>query len=108
LATVDFQSVTVQGQVTYRIADPKRLAALMDFSLARDGQAYVSDDPKRLGDRVAMQVEVIVQQAVQALELKQALRASALIARSAQKELAAQAEIQALGLEVLGVSIIAV
>lgn len=108
LVTADFQSVTVQGQVTYRIGDPRRTAALMDFSLGKDGQSYVSEDPKRLGDRVAMQVEVIVQQAVQALELKQALRASAMVARAAQKELAAQAEIAALGLEILGVSIMAV
>lgn len=108
LVTADFQAVTVQGQVTYRIGDPQRTAALMDFSLARDGQAYQSEDSKRLGDRVAMQVEVIVQQAVQALDLKQALRASALIARTAHKELVAQPEIAALGLEVLGVSVQAV
>jgi SPFH domain / Band 7 family len=108
LTTADFQSVTVQGQVTYRIAEPRRIAAMMDFSLGKDGASYVSDDPRRLGDRLALQVEVIVQRAVQALELKQALRASALIARSAQTELAAQAEVQALGLEILGVSIIAV
>ncbi len=108
LSTADFQNVTVQGQVTFRVRDPRRLAALMDFSLAPDGLTHASKDPKRLGDRVAMQVEVIVQQAVQALELKQALRASALIARSVQQELAAQPEIQALGLEVLGVSVIAV
>jgi hypothetical protein len=108
LTTADFQSVTVQGQVTYRIGDPRRTASLMDFSLARDGQAYVSDDPQRLGDRVAMQVEVIVQQAVQSLALKEALRASAAIARGAQQELARQPEIQSLGLEILGVSIIAV
>lgn len=108
LVTADFQSVTVQGQVTYRISDPRRTAAMMDFSLGRDGRSHVSEDPKRLGDRVAMQVEVIVQQAVQALELKQALRASASIARTAQAELASQPEIDALGLEILGVSIIAV
>lgn len=108
LTTADFQSITVQGQVTYRIADPRRTAALMDFSLAAGGEGYVSDDPLRLGDRVAMQVEVIVQRSVQALELKQALRASATIARAAQQELAAQAEIQSLGLEILGVAIVAV
>jgi predicted transposase YbfD/YdcC len=108
LVTADFQSVTVQGQVTYRIGDPRRMAALMDFSLGRDGQAYVSEDPKRLGDRVAMQAEVIVQQAVQALDLKQALRAPAMIARKAQQELAVQPEITAMGLEILGVSIMAV
>jgi hypothetical protein len=108
LVTADFQSVTVQGQVTYRIADPRRTAAMMDFSLGQDGTSYVSEDPTRLGDRVAMQVEVIVQQAVQALELKQALRASAQIARTAQKELADQPEVAALGLAILGVSIMAV
>ena len=108
LVTADFQSVTVQGQVTYRISDPRRTAAMMDFSLAKNGQTYVSEDPKRLGDRVAQQVEVIVQQAVQAMELKAALRASAAIARTAQAELAAQPEIAALGLESLGVSVMAV
>lgn len=108
LVTADFQSVTVQGQVTYRIRDPRRTASMMDFSLRRDGQAHASDDPERLADRVAMQVEVIVQQAVQAMALKEALRASAAIARAAQEELARQPEITALGLEVLGVSIIAV
>jgi hypothetical protein len=108
LVTADFQSVTVQGQVTYRISDPRRTAAMMDFSLAKNGQTYVSEDPKRLGDRVAQQVEVIVQQAVQGMELKAALRASAAIARTAQAELAAQPEVAALGLEILGVSVMAV
>jgi hypothetical protein len=81
---------------------------MMDFSLASDGKKYVSEDPKRLGDRVAQQAEVIIQQAVQALSLKQALRSSALLAKTAQSELAAQAEMAALGLQILSVSVMAV
>lgn len=108
LVTSDFQAVTVQGQVTYRVSDPKRTAALMDFSLQPDGRSYASEDPQRLQDRVVMQAKVIIQQAVQALALKQALKASATVARAAQEQLAAQAEIQALGLEILGVSIAAI
>jgi hypothetical protein len=108
LVTSHFQSVTVQGQVTYRIRDPQRTAAMMDFSLLPDGKTYASEDPSRLGDRVVQQAEVIVQQAVQALDLKQALRASALIARTAQRELGLQPEVEALGLEILGVSILSV
>lgn len=108
LVTSDFQSVTVQGQVTYRIGAPQRTAAMMDFSLRPDGKSYASEDPVRLADRVAQQAEVIVQQAVQALDLKQALRSSALIARTAQRELGVQPEIEALGLEILGVSILSV
>jgi regulator of protease activity HflC (stomatin/prohibitin superfamily) len=108
LVTADFQGVTVQGQVTYRVSDPHRTAAMMDFSLRKDGAAYASEDPARLGDRVVMQAEVIIQQAVQALELKAALRSSAAIARAAQQELARQSEVAALGLEILGVSVMAV
>lgn len=108
LTTGDFQTVTVQGQVSYRVKDPRRTAALMDFSLAANGKGYASEDPNRLGDRVATQVKVIVQQAIQALELKPALQASAAIADSAQRQLGSQTEIEALGLEILGVSIVAI
>lgn len=108
LVTSDYQGVTVQGQVSYRVGEPQRTAALMDFSLKPDARGYASDDPRRLQDRVVMQAKVIVQQAVQALDLKQALKASATIARAAQQQLAQQPEIQALGLQVLGVSIVAI
>lgn len=108
LVTSDFQSITVQGQISYRVSEPQRTARLMDFSLSANGKGYATDDPHRLNDRVAMQARVIVQQAVQALDLKQALKASATIARAAQQQLGQQPEIQALGLEILGVSIVAI
>ncbi|MBC7376294.1 MAG: SPFH domain-containing protein [Burkholderiaceae bacterium] len=108
LVTSDFQGVTVQGQVSFRVEEPRRTAALLDFSLAANGKGYASEDPRRLAERVVMQAKVIVQQAIQSLDLKQALKASATIARAAQQQLGTQAEIQALGLEILGVSIVAI
>ena len=108
LVTSDFQGVTVQGEISFRVKDPRRTAAMMDFSLAANGKGHASDDPRRLAERVAMQAKVIIQQAVQALDLKQALKASAAIARAAQQQLGAQAEIEALGLQILGVSIVAI
>jgi hypothetical protein len=32
----DFQEATIQGQLTYRISDPKKTAAMLDFSLRSD------------------------------------------------------------------------
>ena len=32
-ATSDFQTVSIQGQFTFRVVDPKRLASLLDFSV---------------------------------------------------------------------------
>src|SRR5437660_2476314 len=41
--TADFQSVTIQGQLTYRVADPKRLASLLDFTLDKRISSYSQD-----------------------------------------------------------------
>src|SRR4026207_1162189 len=49
--TADFQPLTAQGQLTYRVADPKRVAALLDFSV-KSGGHYVSDDPEKLPERI--------------------------------------------------------
>src|SRR5512136_2762176 len=46
-ATADFQNVTIQGQVTYRVSEPKKLASLLDYTLAPNGQTYVSEDPQK-------------------------------------------------------------
>jgi hypothetical protein len=67
--TRDFQTVTVQGQVAYRVADPHKLAAMLNFALAADGRSYASDDPQKLPQRVLGAVEVLVQQAVRAASL---------------------------------------
>lgn len=108
VVTADFQNLTVQGQVSFQVRDPMLTAQLMDFSLKANGQGYACDDPLKLGDRVGMQVQVIIQQKVQVLTLKQALLASADMARHAEASLAQQAEIAALGLQILGVSILAI
>ncbi|RMX04351.1 SPFH domain-containing protein [Corticibacter populi] len=107
LVTGDFQAVTVQGEVSFRVGDPKRTVALMDFSLRSNGK-HASEDAERLRERVVVQAKVIIQQAIQALDLRDALRAPARIARETQAQLGAQAEVQALGLEILGVSIVAI
>src|SRR6266436_6472849 len=50
--TADFQTVTVQGQVTYRVSEPKRLASLLNYTLSPNGQKYASEDPEKLPERV--------------------------------------------------------
>src|SRR6187399_2111289 len=45
--TADFQNVTLQGQVTYRVANPKRSASLMNFTLDPAGRRHVSEDPQK-------------------------------------------------------------
>src|SRR5438034_6716406 len=45
--TADFQAVTIQGHLTYKVADPKKLAGLLDYSLKPEG-GHASDDPQKV------------------------------------------------------------
>lgn len=106
--TSDFQSVTVQGQISYRVSEPRKVAAMMNFALRADGKTYASDDPEKLQDRILGAVEVLTQKAVKEMSLKQALLASDDIAQVVEDGLRAQGEILSLGLEILRVSVLAV
>ena len=103
----DFQALTIQGQVTYRINEPKK-ASMLNFTLKADGKTYESDDPEKLPQRILGTTEVLAQQAVKELTLKDALRASDRIAETIASGLKSRADIAALGLEILAVSIRAV
>jgi len=106
--TGDFQSVTIQGQVTYRVSEPKRLAALLNYTLARNGQTYAAEDPKKLPERVINVINVLARAELQKLPLREAIRASDDLVKAVKTRLVEAEEITSLGLEVLGLSILAI
>src|SRR5947207_2520085 len=106
--TGDFQTVTIQGQVTYRVSEPKRLAALLNYTLGRDGETYFSEDPEKLSERVIHVINVLARAELQKLPLREAIRASDALVKVVKAGLAASEEITSLGLEILGLSILAI
>jgi hypothetical protein len=106
--TADFQMVTMQGQVTYRVSDPKKLAALLNYTLTPWGQGYVSEDPEKLPQRIINVVNVLARAELQKLALREAIRASDALVQTVRAALIASDEIVSLGLEILGLSIIAI
>jgi hypothetical protein len=106
--TADFQTVTIQGQVTYRVGEPKRLAALLNYTLAATDQTYASEDPEKLPERVIHVINVLARAELQKLPLREAIRASDELVRAVKERLVCAEEITALGLEVLGLSILAI
>ncbi|MGA0611278.1 SPFH domain-containing protein [Caldimonas sp. KR1-144] len=106
--TADFQALTVQGQLTWRISEPRKTAAMLDFSLAAGGKGHVSEDPEKLPQRVLSLLRVLIQQGMKRRALRQALQAGDELGAEALRALAVHPEIAALGLEVLGLAIEAV
>ncbi len=104
----DYQEITVQGQVTYRISDPQKAAGLLNYTLDSSGQRYVSKDPEKLQLRVVNAINVLTRSRIQTQSLREAITSGEALVSGITEELKARQEIQSLGLEILGLSILAI
>jgi hypothetical protein len=105
--TADFQSVSVQGHLTYRVGDPRRLAELLDYSVRPNG-AYAGDDPIKLPLRTAHAAQTALRAEVQGRPLRAALVEADAIALRVLAVLVASPALEALGVQVQSFSILAV
>lgn len=105
--TSDFQDITIQGQVSFRISDAKKLSKMLNFALDTKGN-YLSEDPIKLSQRVMNRVQVLTRAELQSLPLRAALQASDSLVAKVLEKLTASEDIQSLGIEILGLSILAI
>jgi len=105
--TADFQAVTVQGHLTFRVVDPRKLAELLDYSLSANG-SFSTDDPDKLPLRITHAAQTATRAEIQSRPLRTVLIEAETIARGVGTALGASPTLGALGVEVLGFSILAI
>lgn len=106
--TSDFQTVTVQGQIIFRIIDRKKIAGFLNYTLNMKGKGYASEDPQKLPQRVINIVRVLTKKTLERLQLKDAIKSSDALAKGILEEIRENDEIDLLGIEILGLSILAI
>ncbi|GHU10309.1 hypothetical protein FACS1894185_1430 [Betaproteobacteria bacterium] len=106
----DFQELTLQGQITYRISDPAKAAKMLNYTIRQDhpGNVYTSDDPQKLPERLVNLALGVIKGAFRNLPLKKAIVSSDEVAKNAQQVLAENEMVSALGVEILLLSIAAI
>lgn len=97
--TNNFQSVTLQGQFTYRIADPAQAATQLNFAWNTRRQEYAAKDPDSLPPRIANVVQMETRRELQQRTLEQTLRQSQDIAGAVLARLRDAALLAPLGVE---------
>jgi hypothetical protein len=106
--TADYQTITIQGQITYRIAEPTKLSRLLNFALDSSGKHYISEDPQKLSQRIVNVVQVLTRKQILHLSLRDALKSADVIVENVVAGLHENNEVVSLGLEILGMSILAI
>lgn len=102
--TADFQDVTLQGQLTYRVVDPKKLSLLLDFSVGVTGR-YTSEDPKKLDDRLVNFTQVIASAITHRMKLRDMLGAHDAVVNEVMQSLKASPSVAMLGVEVMSLAL---
>ncbi|MGI2170966.1 SPFH domain-containing protein [Shewanella sp. MF05960] len=107
LQTADFQELSLQGQITYRIEKPREAAKMLNFTIEPTGQ-YVSDDPKKLDERVQRAVQVLLRNHIESMTLKNALTCARQLTLDLKQGLASIDAITSLGVGITDVSLTAI
>lgn len=105
--TKDFQTITIQGQITYKIENPKQLADSLDFTLDNNHR-YKDDNFEKLNQRLNNEAQTSTSSFIQGLTLKEALRSAKAISEKINDGLKASNSTKILGVEVLSVDVLAV
>jgi regulator of protease activity HflC (stomatin/prohibitin superfamily) len=104
----DYQVVSIQGQVTYRISDPQSAAKLLNLSInAKTGQ-YKTEDLRVLGQRIVNTLQIATHEEIEKRTLEQCIRDAQAISAAVAQRMEKDPTVESFGVEVLGVFILAV
>lgn len=105
--TFDYQTVKIQGQISYKITDPKALSNTLDFTVNEEG-IYKKNDIEKLNQRIINLAQTSTSSFIHNQSLKDAIRSAKDIEGNILEGLMASEAIQTMGIEILGVNILAV
>lgn len=97
----DHQQVTLQGQATFRIADPQKAAVLFNFAIDPRSHAPLSEDREKVGKRVAILVQVATRAEVSSRPLERVLADTAMLAGVVTDSLRSRGALAEMGVELL-------
>lgn len=105
--TQDYQTVIIQGQITYKISNPKQLADVLDFTVNGKG-IYKKDDSEKMNQTIVNEAQTATSSFIHQLGLKEAIRSAKAVENNISSGLANSDVIRLLGIEILSINILAI
>lgn len=106
-STNDYQTVHIQGQISYKITNPKILADVLDFTVD-DNRQYKKNDMEKLNQRIINEAQTATSSYIHEIKLKDAIRSAKTIEAKILDGLKSSQTVGMLGIEILGTNILAI
>lgn len=98
--TSDFQEISIQGQLSFRLTQPLDITKVFDFTIDPKRGNFRSDDPEKLIARTVNLVQAHTRSGVNQLSLEQALIEVKELASTVLVKVQQEAELEAIGIRV--------
>ena len=105
--TRDFQTITIQGQITYTIEEPHALSEFFDFTL-NEKSSNAAENFETLNQRLNNEAQTATAAFIQGLSLKDALRSARTISEQINSGVQNSPAIKLLGVKIVSVDVLAV
>jgi len=105
--TNDYQTVNIQGQISYKISKPKELSDVLDFTVT-DYNQYKKNDIEKLNQRIINEAQTATSSYIHDIKLKDAIRSAKAIEERIINGLKAAPSIGMLGIEILGANVLGI
>ena len=102
--TGNYQAVAIQGQLTYRIVEPRRTVEMLNYVIDPKTRMHVSQDPERLKQRIIVTVQMETRRQVEGRPLEGVLGNAASISAEVQEEVRSRDLLAPLGVELLSLN----
>ena len=106
--TQDYQNITIQGSISYRISEPLKAAEYLNFTLTPNRRSYVSTPIDMLLKKINNAVIVSANKVIGKMELKKAITSREYIKDMILLDLRQNEELTQMGIEIINLSLLAV
>lgn len=106
--TNNYQEVTIQGQLTYRIREPQRAAELLNLRINPDTAKHVTEDLKVLAQRITNVVQMETRAEIEKRSLEEAIRDAQVVATEVAGRVKNGAALSSFGVELLSLYFLSV
>jgi len=105
--TNDYQTVSIQGLISYKISNPIALADVLNFTVTSSG-LYEKNDIEKLNQRIINEAQTTTSTFIHNTTLKDAIRSGKLVEEKISAGLHNSKAIEMLGLEIIGVNVLSI
>ncbi|MGP1457753.1 MAG: SPFH domain-containing protein [Treponema sp.] len=104
----DYQTLTIQGDLIYKVADTDKIAEQVNFSVNLKNYTYASDDPEKLSQIIINIVRTMAKTEISRLTLREAIQSADRIAAALKEAVSGNEYLQNLGLAVTNINILSI